>query len=874
MAGLDRLRRRFGVAFVWLMWLHVPVLALEAVLVGRPPLAPALLAGCLAAAYHLCWWISGPAPVTRYVAAVALIGQPALMVYLLTGHPWQMDMHMYFFASLALLIGWSDWRVIVIASVTIMLHHLMLNLLLPAAVFYGEADLGRVYFHAAVVVFQGGVLITLSTMLVRNFARIERLSAAMQEQNETLELRVEQRTQEAEAANVAKTLFLANMSHEIRTPMNAILGFSHLALRTETTPKQRDYLLKIKTASGALLSLINDILDFSKIEAGKLTLEQAPFDVKASLGNVAAIAGVRAQEKHIALRFWIDDALPATLIGDSLRLNQVILNLATNAIKFTQRGEVVVTVRPATPLGAATATEIPVEISVRDTGIGMTPDVQARLFRSFTQADSSTTRRFGGTGLGLAISKQLVELMGGTISVESTPGKGSCFSFILRLGVSDMVLNSEQPSPEALGHLRVMVVDDNAASRTILQEMFAAWSIDAELAASAPEALSALNEAAERGQPFNLVLMDWKMPGMDGMEASRRIRDGEVSTAKPPVVVMVSAYGREEMLAKAPANGISAVLVKPVDSELLLHTLTELFGAGPASAPAEPRPDAIPRVDPAFRGARVLLAEDNEINRELAVELLTDAGLEVDIAENGRIACEKIFREPHGFDAVLMDVQMPEMDGLEATARIRARFSAETLPIIAMTAHAYDQERERCLQAGMNDHVAKPVDPAVLVATLDRWLGSARAAAKPRTAAAVVDGGDLPAALPPFDIQAALVRVNGKRKLLRRLIVEFGRSFASTGATLRRCIAEGRLEEAGHAAHALRGTAASLEAREVAEAARLLEDALSGREPGDAELLVLRLEDALGPALAAARSLDAQSPAGRDSSRDAFAEPA
>ncbi|TCH99656.1 response regulator [Roseococcus sp. SYP-B2431] len=848
MSELDGLRRRFGRAFVGLLWLHVPAVALSAVLLGRAPAAPAAFSAALVAAYHLCWWLRGPAPVSRYVSAIALMGQPALMLYLLAGHGWQMDMHMYFFAGLALLIGWCDWRVIVVGAGTVLLHHLLLNFLLPAAIFLGGADLARVYLHVAIVLFQSAVLVALCVTLVRTFRRIASMSAEIRHQNETLELRVGQRTREAQAANAAKSIFLANMSHEIRTPMNAILGFSHLALRTEMTPKQRDYLVKIRSASGALLGLVNDILDFSKIEAGKLTLERAPFDLRATLDGVASIAGVRAQEKGVGLRFVVDAGVPAALVGDSLRLNQVVLNLVSNAVKFTERGEVTVTVRPMSPPGE----DIALEIAVRDTGIGMTPDQQARLFRSFTQADSSTTRRFGGTGLGLAISKQLVELMGGTIFVDSTPGEGSCFRFILRLGVADAATIAQRPAVEALSRLRIMVVDDNAASRAILQEMFAAWSVGVELFASAAEALSALDDAEASGAPFDLVLMDWKMPGMDGMEAARRIQ-GKAPGVRTPLVVMVSAYGREEIAEKAEANGISAVLVKPVDPGLLLDTLTTLLGAGPEAVPTPPGPAPIPRVAPEFHGARVLLAEDNEINRQLAVELLTDAGLVVEIAENGRVACDKALAEPLGFAAVLMDVQMPEMDGIEATIRIRQRIPAQDLPIIAMTAHAYEQERERCLRAGMNDHVAKPVDPAALIATLDRWLAAGPAAPPPAPAAPDADG--LPPALPPYDLEAALVRVNGKRKLLRKLIVDFGESFGDTAATLARQIAEGRLDEAAQLTHALRGTAASLEAGGVAEAALRLEDALTGREQADPEPRLRRLEEALRPAIAAARSL-------------------
>ena len=844
MSQLDGLRRRFGIALVWLLWMHVPAVAAGAALLDRPALLPAAFSAVLAGSYHLCWRMRGIAPATRYVSAVALMGQPAVMLYLLAGHPWQMDMHMYFFALLALLIGWCDWRAITVGATTIALHHLVLNFVLPAVVFPNGSDLARVGVHAAIVLFQSAVLAALSVAIVRTFQRLAAMDGEIRQQNETLELRVAQRTQEAQTANSAKSLFLANMSHEIRTPMNAILGFSHLALRTELTPRQRDYVLRIKSASSSLLGLINDILDFSKIEAGKLALEQAPFDLRAALENVSSIAGVRAQEKSIGLSFVVDAGVPAGLVGDSLRLNQVLLNLVSNAIKFTERGEVVVSVRPLSLPGE----DIALEFSVRDTGIGMTPDQQARLFRSFTQADSSTTRRFGGTGLGLAISKQLVELMGGTIFVDSAPGVGSRFHFVLRMPIADAIPATTRMASEALAHLRVMVVDDNAASRETLQQIFADWTIDAELVASAPEALSALEEAERKGQPYDLILMDWRMPGMDGMEAARRIREG--ASDRPPLVVMVSAYGREEMLEKAEVNGISAVLVKPVEPGLLLDTLSGLFAAGAAQAPAAPPSDAVPRLPPELRGARVLLAEDNEINREVAVELLTDAGLTVEVAPNGRIACEKILAEPGRFAAVLMDVQMPEMDGLEATLRIRETIAAGRLPIIAMTAQAYEQERQRCLEVGMNDHVAKPVDPAVLVATLARWLSASRA-----EVGRLMAEEELPAALPPYDLETALHRVNGKRKLLRRLIVEFGASFDGTMADIRGHLAEARFEDACRLAHALRGAASSLEAGGVAEAALRLEDAISRRDLADLNPLLRRLEDALTPAISAARTL-------------------
>ena len=861
MVELEKLRSGFARFLVFFLWVHVPLMALVAQSVGRPPLAPALFATALAGALHLTWLREGAAPPTRYISAVALMAQPALLLYLLAGHPWQMDMHMYFFAGLALLIGWCDWRVVVVAAGAVALHHLTFNLVLPSALFPGDAGLGRVYLHAGIVVLQTAVLVWLSNTLVSSFSRIGTMRDEILRSNEMLERRVEERTQEARAASVAKSLFLANMSHEIRTPMNAILGFSHLALRTELTPKQRDYVLKIKSASSALLGLINDILDFSKIEAGKLSLERTSFDLRASLESVSSIAAVRALEKGVALHFDIAPDLPAMLVGDSLRFNQVLLNLVSNGIKFTEQGEVVVTLRLLERRGA----DIAIEASVRDTGIGMSAEQQARLFQSFSQADSSTTRKFGGTGLGLAISRQLVELMGGRIEVSSQPGQGSTFRFTIHMTAGAEIAPSSCLPPEDLKRLRVLIVDDDAGSREILREIFATWSIHADCASSAEQSFRILEQAAAQGSTYDLVLMDWKMPGTDGMEAARQIQRRS-GLGPMPTVMMVSAYGREEAMLEAEASGTSAFLVKPVEAEVLLDTISNIFIDGRLTAVPprpSPAPTDLPRVAPEFVGARVLLAEDNEINCQVAVEILTDAGLVVEVAHTGRAACEKLLSEKAQFDAVLMDVQMPEMDGIEATTRIRQHIPADHLPIIAMTAHAYEQERKRCFDAGMNDHVTKPVDPAWLVATLNRWLKPrSQPAAVPAPAApSTFPAGDLPASLPPFDLDRALVRVNGKRALLRKLILDFGRNFADVATTLRQQADDGMTDDARRTAHTLKGVAAALEAGEVARAAQQLEDALARSDTSDLPALLARLEAALRPALAASRSLAAEAPA-------------
>jgi signal transduction histidine kinase/DNA-binding response OmpR family regulator len=877
MTELDGIRASFARLLLLLLWLHVPLLALAAVAVDKPWLPSALVAAVLAAAVHLSWWRQGIAAATRYLSAVALMGAPALLVFLLAGKDWQMDMHMYFFATLALLIGWCDWRVVVVAAVTIAAHHLVLSFALPYAVFASTADIARVLLHAGIVAFQTTVLVWLSRTLVRSFDRIGAMSAEILRSNETLEQKVEQRTREANTANMAKSLFLANMSHEIRTPMNAIFGFSHLALRTEMTPRQRDYIGKIKTASSSLLALVNDILDVSKIEAGKLSLERTAFDLRQALEDTASIAAQRAAEKSVELRIEVDAAVPPVLIGDPLRLNQVILNLLSNAIKFTPGGIVAATIRVA----ARRDSEVTLEVAVRDTGIGMAPEQLSKLFQPFSQADSSTTRRFGGTGLGLAISRELVELMGGTIKAESRPGMGSTFTFTARMTVAEEVELPRLAALEDLQGLRILVVDDNAASREILQGLFQGWSVPVDLVSSGKEALAALRAAAESGNLYDVVVLDWKMPGMDGIETARAIQAGAAG-ARLPVVLMVSAYAQEDARAEAEAAGVSAFLVKPLDAGKLMETVGRLATPG-RPAPAMPGAAAgptMPMVAPALRGARVLLVEDNGINSELAAEILTDAGLLVEVAANGRIACEMVEARGHDYAAVLMDVQMPEMDGLEATLRIRRDWPSGLLPIIAMTAHAYEVEKQRCMEAGMDDHVAKPVDPELLIRTLERWLKRGRAAppaaqapGRPASLVTTVQGAaapalppqllpaqliaasPLPASLPPFDLPAALARVNGKQTLLRKLILDFADKFEGAVTSLRAQIERGALEDAKRLAHTLKGVAGALEIRKVAEAARQAEDALAQGEPMEMDLLLERLQGALRPAIDAAVTL-------------------
>ena len=525
---------------------------------------------------------------------------------------------------------------------------------------------------------------------------------------------------ELEKANEAKSAFLANMSHEIRTPMNAVLGLSHLALKTDPSPRQRDYLVKIKSSGQHLLGIINEILDFSKIEAGKLTVERVEFDLDKVLENVSNLIAEKAEEKGLELVFDIDPSVVSTrLRGDPLRLGQILINFCNNAVKFTDKGEVVIRAQVL----EATGDNQLLEFSVSDTGIGMTEAQIGRLFQAFEQADTSTTRKYGGTGLGLAISKRLAELMGGDVGVASELGKGSTFWFTARLGKGAVAPRPSLLRSDLQGR-RVLVVDDNSQARTVLSSMLINMAFVADEAASGEESIEMVCQAAQRSEPYEIIFVDWQMPGLDGIETSKRIL-ALPDLSIPPHLVMVTAYGREDVLKQAEENGLENVLVKPVTSSTLFDTVVAVLRAHQETS------DQV-QTAPSFeiartRGTRVLLVEDNDINQEVAIGLLEDAAIQVDLAENGEIAV-RMARE-NDYDAVLMDMQMPVMDGIEATRAIRSDPRFQNLPIIAMTANAMATDREQCLKAGMNDHIGKPIDPDQLFSVLLRWTGRGNAEA-------------------------------------------------------------------------------------------------------------------------------------------------
>ena len=651
----------------------------------------------------------------------------------------------------------------------------------------------------------------------------------------------------AEAAARAKGEFLANMSHEIRTPMNAIIGMSHLALQTGLTPRQHNYLSKIDSAARSLMGIINDILDVSKIESGKLNIESVDFSLQRVLDGLVTLFDQQVRTKGIEFLFRVDPEIPDELVGDPLRLGQILTNYCSNAFKFTERGEIIVSCSVIERKESALA----LRFEVSDTGLGMTPEQQGRLFQAFQQADSSTTRRFGGTGLGLVICKRLAELMGGEVGLSSTAGQGSRFWFTARLAVKQGALPVRAPAHVLAGR-RALVVDDNPSAREILVGLSESLDLEASACGSGQEALAAIQQA-DAGQPYDLVILDWKMPVLDGVQTARRIR-GDGTLRHQPAILMVTAYSRDEVLQQLGETRVEGLLVKPVNASTLLDATLLAFGGSESVQTASRQLPA--RVRASLSGAQVLLVEDNEVNQEIACELLQQAGITVEVAADGRIGVDKALAGH--WDLILMDMQMPVMDGIEAVRLIRQEERLRDLPVIAMTANVMAQDIQRCYDAGMNDHLGKPIDVEELFDKLGRWIDPSRprkAAPRQESPKVAVGLDELPAALPGIDTAAGLRCCGGNASLYRKILFGFQRNQGDAIEAIGTALGAGDLPTAARLAHTLKGLAASIGAATVSDLAGRVEERT---RLGNAALedVLPKLQAALREALDGISSMD------------------